>query len=927
LADKQSPHCEFPRSEGIVFQPSRYPTWHRLLSLKACLFLPLLLALFCLQAYGDGPTAPSISAVSPGSVPESSNSTVTVTGANFTPQSVIQVSGSPRATVYVSATQLNTSLTTTDTATTGTLGVSVATPGSGSSAATALNVAATSAAVNPIPPGSTVQYVPHFVEGGGFITKLTLVNLTNSNNQVSINFLGQDGSVVETMSYLLAPAATARIEAPDAVRFGPSVTKWAMVGSQGGLGVNLFFELGSGSTSVTNTVGFNDASPASSLTLPVEFSPFGRTVGLAIANPSSSINHVTLQLNDQNGSVLAGYAVDLPAFGQTSIDLSSIAAFQAVLPAADFVGTVVVTASSPVAAIALGDDIGPFFSTPPLVAGRAGQIVIPHIVSGTGFVTKLTLIDMSGSSNALDVKFYDQSGNLLQDQAVTLTPRGVARISTPEANRFAASQTTWAVVTATNAAAVNLFFELEDNFGRVINVLGFNDAPPATDFTIPVEFFSSPNGGNSGRTVGLALANTSDATATITATLVDQAGQAVATAPLSLAKNTQAAVDVATLPAFKAALPPGNFIGALIISASSPISAIALGDDFGPFYATPIIAGHAGNMSVAGAMSVASILPEVGSSAGGTSVTVTGTGFNTGATVTFGGTPATAVSFVSSTTLRVTTPPHGATSAAAVVVTNPDGGSASLTSGFDYEPAATVTYFSEDFENGTTGSLAAVTDETGNSITPSIQTSFVANGGHSVRMGCLNSGNCSSSRLDFGFCGAEGYPQFGNVTPCNPGAANPNGFYHRFWIMLDQSAIDSCGPNQCKVHLARYNPGADFPWDQTGLGAALGSSTNWSSFSDSGLVAGFGLRPAVPLVAGVWYEMQFHYVRNTATHVGTYTMWINGVKVTSYSDPAIGSDDLSARQTLQIGLVVNESAIGAFNIYVDNVAAADGWID
>ena len=55
---------------------------------------------------------------------------------------------------------------------------------------------------------------------------------------------------------------------------------------------------------------------------------------------------------------------------------------------------------------------------------------------------------------------------------------------------------------------------------------------------------------------------------------------------------------------------------------------------------------------------VSAISPNWGSRAGGTRVTISGTGFAPNATVSFGGTPATAVSFVDSSTLIATTPPH-----------------------------------------------------------------------------------------------------------------------------------------------------------------------------------------------------------------------------------------------------------------------------
>ena len=53
---------------------------------------------------------------------------------------------------------------------------------------------------------------------------------------------------------------------------------------------------------------------------------------------------------------------------------------------------------------------------------------------------------------------------------------------------------------------------------------------------------------------------------------------------------------------------------------------------------------------------VSSVSPNSGPTAGGTAVTITGTNFAAGATVTFGGTAATNVTVVNSTTITATTP-------------------------------------------------------------------------------------------------------------------------------------------------------------------------------------------------------------------------------------------------------------------------------
>jgi hypothetical protein len=80
---------------------------------------------------------------------------------------------------------------------------------------------------------------------------------------------------------------------------------------------------------------------------------------------------------------------------------------------------------------------------------------------------------------------------------------------------------------------------------------------------------------------------------------------------------------------------------------------------------------------------VTGVSPGSGSIAGGTPVSVTGKNFVAGATLTFGGAPASAVAVVNSTTITARTPAHKQGSVS-VVVTNPDKQSGTLASAFVY---------------------------------------------------------------------------------------------------------------------------------------------------------------------------------------------------------------------------------------------------
>jgi len=116
--------------------------------------------------------------------------------------------------------------------------------------------------------------------------------------------------------------------------------------------------------------------------------------------------------------------------------------------------------------------------------------------------------------------------------------------------------------------------------------------------------------------------------------------------------------------------------------------------------------GTGGGGSSNPAPTVSAISPNTGTANGGTAVTVTGTGFLSGAAVTIGGTTATGVTVVSSTSIKATTPAHAA-GAADVVVKNTDNQTSALSGGYTYTSAtgggsgapAGATFY-DDFSKG-----------------------------------------------------------------------------------------------------------------------------------------------------------------------------------------------------------------------------------
>ena len=145
---------------------------------------------------------------------------------------------------------------------------------------------------------------------------------------------------------------------------------------------------------------------------------------------------------------------------------------------------------------------------------------------------------------------------------------------------------------------------------------------------------------------------------------------------------------------------------------------------------------------------VTSVAPNEGPIGANTPVTLTGTDFLTGATVTFGGAAATTVSVDDSNTITAVAPVGAAAVPVDIVVTNPDGRSGTLVAGFTYRlpPTATsvvsdvgptagttpVTITGTDFVSGATvtfGGAAATQVLVDNSTTITALTPASAGGG------------------------------------------------------------------------------------------------------------------------------------------------------------------------------------------------------
>lgn len=114
-----------------------------------------------------------------------------------------------------------------------------------------------------------------------------------------------------------------------------------------------------------------------------------------------------------------------------------------------------------------------------------------------------------------------------------------------------------------------------------------------------------------------------------------------------------------------------------------------------------------GGASEGASLAISSVGPNTGPTAGGTVVTIDGTGFTHSASVTFGGSASPEVTYASSTELQAMTPAHASGTVSVAVTENPHNQSATLSGGFTYSSSISVSSISPT--QGTTSGGTVVT--------------------------------------------------------------------------------------------------------------------------------------------------------------------------------------------------------------------------
>lgn len=226
---------------------------------------------------------------------------------------------------------------------------------------------------------------------------------------------------------------------------GPMLTGYAVITpSAPTTGMVVFETFGLRRTAETTQAGVLPAALTTNALLFVSANArLSRNLGVAIANPNSSSVNVTLTLRKDDGSQLATTTITVAALNQASKFITELFAGQSAIPS-EFMGTLSIVATAPVAAIGLRFR-GLNFSTLPVTnltsaspvptiaagIGGASSVLLPQFAANGGWATQIIISNTGTSSITVRVDLYTKDGTPLRTAMNGVTASAFTNILIP----------------------------------------------------------------------------------------------------------------------------------------------------------------------------------------------------------------------------------------------------------------------------------------------------------------------------------------------------------------------------------------------------------------------------------------------------------------------------------------------------------------
>jgi hypothetical protein len=437
-------------------------------------------------------------------------------------------------------------------------------------------------------------YFPHLVTGGGWQTTLTFVNYSPYGALCQANFHSDQGAVLKLSFYAdfspFSPPYITTVLAPGEVVHketktdpnAPLVEGWADMQCTGPVKASLLFRLYRDGVAVSEA-SVDPTTPASDFAAFAQINERGAT-GFALANPSAqSPAAVTLTAYDGAGQVLASANLSLAAWNH-----SAVTADQLFSGLSNFIGSVRMSSSVPILALALNFEANPVFSSLPSAGLNIRYFApltsyFPHLVIGGGWQTTLTFVNSSqidahcqtsftsDSGTPLTLSFKDQSGTGRTD---IIPPNGSVHQETVSALGSPIIEG-WAATTCDAPVKASLLFRF------------YNEQGPVSEAAVNALAAASPKFAtfaqvDSRGSTGIAYANPNDQPATLTVFGLGIDGLPLSLGTVVLPPHSHRAITVDKLIDNSGF----NYSGSVQIASDVPIIAMSLNFEAAPVFSS-----------------------------------------------------------------------------------------------------------------------------------------------------------------------------------------------------------------------------------------------------------------------------------------------------------------------------------------------------
>ena len=441
--------------------------------------------------------------------------------------------------------------------------------------------------------GDQIYYFPHLAVGASWQTTITYINYSPEEVSCQTDFISDHGSplmvsfaelgTVDSRTDVLPPGGSVHQETN--VDLSASLAPgWARATCSGPVKASLLFRRRNSEGAPTAEAGVNaTAVPATRFVTFAEQGEGQFGTGVAYANPSDTSATVTFTARDTAGEVLPSVNRTLLPGGHAADGMSEL--FD--LPR--FTGSIEVTSTVPIVSLSLNFEADPVFSSLPpgeLDASAQGATTyyFPHLAVGASWQTTITYINYSPEEVSCQTDFISDHGTPLMvsfaglgtvvSRTDVLPPGGSVHQET-NVDLSAPLAPGWALANCSGPVKASLLFRRRNSEGAPTAEAGVNaTAVPATRFVT----FAEQGEGQFG--TGVAYANPSDTSATVTFTARDTAGEVLPSVNRTLLPGGHAADGMSEL--FD--LP--RFTGSIEVTSTVPIVSLSLNFEADPVFSS-----------------------------------------------------------------------------------------------------------------------------------------------------------------------------------------------------------------------------------------------------------------------------------------------------------------------------------------------------